>query len=608
MMAQTQSLIVGVIGILFYFYNNKSKQFVEEYVVLNGTYDYIIVGAGSAGCVLANRLTEDLTSTVLIVEAGGSEEENEVMHIPALPGLLQNTKQDWAFRTVPQKKSCQGLKDQRSAWPRGKVLGGSSSINFMHYIRGSRHDFDGWAKEGCEGWSYKDVLPYFIKSEDNQISRLKDSAYHGTGGPLVVSDGVSSPINDKVYRRGMEELGYKTVDCNGESQTGFCFGQETVRNGERWSTAKAFLRPAMNRPNLHVSTNSYVTKILIEKGKAVGIWLVKDNVKYTVKARKEVILSAGAVNSPQILMLSGIGPKEHLSSLKIPVKVDLPVGNNLEDHLMLFMIFRDNTSSGFNPSDWADLQYKLFRSGPFGKVHLEASAFFGEGRKVPPYFQVLFYTIQARTEYARAFQGMYNYNPQIIEGMANFYKSILEKDEGMFMACNGLLHPKSRGTIRLQSADPFDPPLIDPNYLDHPDDVKDFLKGLKEMLRLANTTAFRSVGASPSDPYKEYYPPCNSLPYPSDEYLTCRLRHYVYTIYHSTSTCRMGKDDDDTAVVDLQLRVKGISNLRVVDASVMRHVTSGNTNAPTIMIAEKAADLIRGIDSVKDIRKKTELL
>ncbi|XP_062603375.1 alcohol dehydrogenase [acceptor]-like [Saccostrea cucullata] len=569
--------------------NTKRKTNEEAIIALNSTYDYIIVGAGSAGCVLANRLSEDLGSSVLIVEAGGSENENDIMHIPITAGGLQKTKQDWAFRTVPQKNALKGLKDKRSAQARGRVLGGSSSINYMVYMRGSRHDFDGWEQEGAEGWSYKDILPYFIKSEDIQIPTLKDSPYHGKGGPLTVSDGTATPLSD-VYRRGLEKQGYSVVDCNGKSQIGFCHAQETIRNGERWSTAKAFLRPAMNRPNLHVAVNSYVTKILIEKKKAVGISLVRDNLKHVIKARKEVIISAGAFNSPQILMLSGIGPKSHLQSLGISLIADLPVGENLEDHLNVLLLFRDNTTSSFQQLALSVFQYLAFKSGPMTKSHLESHAFLKEDGSLLPYMQMSFYSVLSMPSIAYDFTKIINWDPKITEGVYKAYADFISNG-GSFFTANILLHPKSRGTVRLQSTDPFDPPLITV-----------FLG--RRVRKLANTESFRSIGASPSDPYEEYYPPCNELPYPSEEYWVCRIKHYAFNVWHPTSTCRMGALDDHTAVFDPQLRVKGIQNLRVVDASVMRHVTSGNTNAPTIMIAEKAADMIRGIDSVKDIRKR----
>ncbi|XP_056016593.1 glucose dehydrogenase [FAD, quinone]-like [Ostrea edulis] len=601
-------LVVAVVVIYF----TKKENITEDLTPLNSSYDYIIVGAGTAGCVLANRLSEDADSSVLIIEAGGSEDENMNISIPLGQGSTLLSKEDWNFRTEPQKKACLAMHDRKCAWPRGKVLGGSSSLNAMQYVRGSRHDYDGWAKEGCTGWSYRDVLPYFIKSEDIQIPELQNSAYHGKGGYLSVSDGTATPLNKNVYARAMEELGHPITDCNGKSQIGYCSSQETTRNGARDSTAKAFLRPAMKRKNLHVSINSHVTKILIKDKRAVGVSFVRNNRKHSIMANKEVIVSAGTVSSPQILMLSGIGPKEHLKSKGITVKADLPVGENLQDHVMTFMDFHDNTTSMATIDEIMSpvtiIQYLAWGSGFLTKSLLEGTAFLTDDEKIPPHLQFHFYSLMIDPRVTSIMLDVLNIDTKLKDGKEKEYQRNKDRNIGTFSILPILLHPKSRGTIRLQSNDPFDPPLMDPNYLDHPDDIKTFLRGVREVLRLGSTKAFKSIGASSQDPLKAYNPQCDNHSPDSDEYWICRLRHHTYTVHHQTSTCRMGATNDPNAVVDPELRVRGIQNLRVVDASVMRNVPSGNTNAPTIMIAEKAADMIRNIDSVKSIREKTDQL
>ncbi|KAL3868340.1 hypothetical protein ACJMK2_041157 [Sinanodonta woodiana] len=577
----TLGLIVAVL--VAYFISIKKNGDSSVVSDIKKEYDYIIVGGGSAGAVLASRLSEKDDVTVLLLEAGGEETENPLYHIPAGCYILPKTEADWGYYTEPQKFSHFGLKGNRSYWPRGKVLGGTSILNFMVYNRGSRYDYDNWASQGCTGWGYDDVLSYFLKSEDILIPTLKDSRFHNTGGYLGVSHARVTPFVD-YYLKAAEELGFNIVDYNGEEFEGFAETQFTIRNGKRSSTSRSFLRPVMHRQNLHVSPHSSVVKVIIEKQVAVGVEMVRGGRMYHIYASKEVILSAGAIGSPQILMLSGIGPKSHLDELGIPVIADLPVGENLQDHLMLGIPTGVNITGSFTEnavsSWWTYVQYFLFGTGYLSSSFLEVVAHVqterGKEFKSAPDIQLFFLS------------GVPNIDIiELREDIRNEMRSKLP-EEGLSWFV-GLLHPKSKGTIRLRSRNPFDPPIIDPNYLAEEDDVKTFIRGFRVMEKYLATKTMQKIGVTLD---LLNFKPCGGHEFLSDVFVECLIRHKAITIYHPTSTCKMGSPNDPSTVVDPQLRVKGIGKLRVVDASVMPDITSGNINAPIIMIAEKAADII----------------
>ncbi|XP_033741063.1 glucose dehydrogenase [FAD, quinone]-like [Pecten maximus] len=595
-------LIVAVLTAML-FMKNAGPQPTKH---LNDTYDYIIVGGGSSGAVLATRLSEDSGSSVLLLEAGDTGENNWFINIPLASALLQKSSVDWDYITEPQKYAAFAMKEQRSRWPRGKVLGGCSSINMMVYMRGSRHDYDSWAREGCEGWSYEDVLPYFLKSEDVLSDELKDSAFHSTGGELGVSHTRHTNLPN-VFLQAGQEIGFKSRDCHGPDQIGFCRMQATVRDGQRSSTYNAFLLSAMSRENLHVGVNSLVTKVLIEDGRAEGVVLMRDERSVTVRARKEVILSGGTVNSPQLLMLSGVGPRDHLKAMNIDVKADLPVGDNLQDHLMLLVQVLTNTTMPLSSENllnvWTLSDYALHRKGAFATTGIESSAFLYKDSNItsdnggPPDIQFHLNSVHAFTENEISFENM-NLNEKARKLV---FSTPLKPSS--FAILPVVLHPNSKGTIRLKSKDPLQYPAIDPQYLQHPEDIKTFLKGIRSVERLLDTKSMKAIGAS-LDPSIPMYNLCKQHVFRSDDFWTCFIRQMATTVYHPTGTCRMGRADDRTAVVDPQLRVKGIKGLRVVDASIIRNMPSGNTNAPSIMIAEKAADMIRGTDTVQKWKKQ----
>ncbi|KAK2580034.1 hypothetical protein KPH14_012321 [Odynerus spinipes] len=560
-------------------------------------YDFVVVGGGSAGSVVVNRLTENPDWTVLLLEAGGHE--TEITDVPILSLYLHKSKVDWKYRTQPQKTACQAMQDQRSCWTRGKILGGSSVLNTMIYIRGNRRDYDQWESFGNTGWGYDDVLPYFKKSEDQRNPYLaRNTKYHGTGGYLTIQESpYNTPLGPAFLQAG-EEMGYDIVDVNADQQTGFAFFQYTLRRGARCSAAKAFIRPIQWRKNFHLSLWSHVTRVLIDPAskKAYGVEFIRDGRVETVFARKEVILSAGAINSPQLLMLSGIGPREHLEELGIPVIQDSPgVGQNLQDHIavggLVFPIeYEISTIMNRLVNLNSALRYAITEDGPLtSSIGLEAVGFvstkYANQSDDWPDIEFMITSTSINSD-----GGTY---AKIAHGLTDeFYNEVYGKisNQDVFGVFPMMLRPKSRGYIKLKSKNPLDYPLLYHNYLTHPHDVNVLREGVKAAIAFGETSSMKRFGARF---YNQPLPNCKHLPLLTDEYWNCAIRQYTMTIYHMSCTAKMGPATDPMAVVDPALRVHGVKGLRVIDASIMPTITNGNINAPVIMIGEKGSDLIK---------------
>ena len=530
-------------------------------------FDYIIVGAGSAGCVIANRLSQDSSKKVLLLEAGGSD-RSFFIQMPIGYGVTYHQKKvNWMYSTEPSPEA----DNKPSYWPRGKVMGGSSSINAMVYVRGNPKDFDEWSEAGNPGWSYEEVLPYFKKMESWQNGA---DSYRGGDGPLNVSE-VSSQLHPLCnnFLAAAQEIGIRlNPDMNGESQEGVGNYQITTHKGQRMSASRAYLWPVMSRSNLTIVKKALASKILIRDKRAYGVQYLKSGKLHKVEASREVILCAGSINSPQLLQLSGIGPKKVLESASVRMIHDSPaVGKNLQDHLGVSYFYKSKVptlNDQLRPilgKVYQGIRYILTRTGPLSLSVNQSGGFIRtrEGLNKPNiqlYFSPVSYSLESPDK--RAMMSPDPFSAMLL-GVSN---------------CN----TSSRGHVRIKNSNPSEHPIIEPNYLSHEDDVKDLLDGVKVLRKLAKTDSFREVIGEEFRPG----PDCQT-----DEEMIQHIKDTVWTVFHPSSTCRMGPDPKSD-VVDSQLKVYGIEALRVADASIFPQLICGNINAATIMVGEKASDLI----------------
>ncbi len=528
------------------------------------TYDFIIAGGGSAGCVLANRLSEDPANKVLLVEAGSARRSIFVSMPTANCFIFGKRAYDWGFRTEPQAE----MSGRQVYWPRGRRLGGSSAINGMVYIRGNPSDYDGWRQLGLDGWSYADVLPYFKRMED---SHRGDNDFHGTGGPLRTSyAGGAAPI-DLAFLEAAKQAGYKrNADFNGARQDGFGTYDVSVSGGRRSDAASAYIRPVLHRKNLTVMSDTFCEQIVLDKGRAVGLKLRRNGRAEEVRGG-EVIVALGAITSPQLLMVSGIGPEQNLRDVSVPVAVDLPgVGTNLQDHLALPVQYETtNPAATFDRYQRIDrgvmlgIRYLLTKSGPGAHPFWSCGAFKASDPEGAPELQFFF-------------------TPMLL---IEDPKSHRKQAAAGYQIDINQMRPDSRGFIRLRSDRMSDTPIIDPRYLSEEKDRREMVEGVRAAREIGEQEAFSPYRKAEIGPGPEIQ---------SDEAILDYVRHNAISGYHPACTCKMGTDTDPLAVVDASLKVYGVRNLRVVDTSVMPTLVTGNTNAPTIMIAEKAADMILG--------------